>query len=965
MASGKKRKKRASKKAKGKKQTKKAVDTRESLISCSPPDESTDSSRVINSFISKGNIKAALDQAKHYHKQTKSKDSEAILVEVYTARIFEISNKGYFIEAKTLLDLLVNRYHLSDHRFFEINSLIAARNGMMNDLVTPLNDPDISREKRTAIESLIKNELVDLNALAACETLPPGHPLKTGALAFAEAFAEVTRGPVNDNDISLPDISRKSPFAPWKMLIRALESFYRRDDKMCEKYLKAIDPDSAPARLVPAIREMFSENMNKAPGKGAHALVERIHGNRSKVINAFSALEKALAGKHPKKLTKAILSAIDAVRRSCPELVERLKQRISIRAWMNGFNPSAVIKGIKEPSLKNAYYWQLFARASEEKGMLYWACMLWDEFIKHATYEGLFSFDGIELSVIYRHMGDLLNGFSYSEILEMRSQFAGGVYGYYEGQPKNIKDAARGHQLSKLGEYVLFPGDLYRVASTLDPVSDTFRKWLECIEKEDPHWKKSDEVVLAWHKAIPDDTSPLLYLMNSAEKRNALNKALGYLEKAELIDGLHPDVKKARLRLLTSIAIRHLKQKKAHLAKKDFAELEVLPQLNEGDRMGFFVALKFICAMVEDNDDESTRLYDELVEFLGNSITIQMILQSLFDLCGFKKEALVFSVQKHDLPESGDEMAVAVARACMLGDDMGVAGTIPMVCETDLIDIFDEDSCSLNASAIKSIAEAALRVDNYELAYAASGTGLRQQGRVFWSRFLLLRARSLPYWENDRKDDCVSAAIELARRERDMDLIDEAIELRRSGKRSKGMFSIFDGMSDQSVSSMDDDELEDVLEEEKEEYDYPEYNALNSFPGFFGGNDFLDIDDDYDDDYSASEDHDCRNCDAKDCPDRTEDYEPEDMDFNPLNLPPDIPPGFMEMVEEYAEKYGTIPDPEDFFKNHKTRKKMLDIFIGSHFNGKVPSDFLDELLPGFKRESKKSKPKKRRGRGKN
>ena len=117
------------------------------------------------------------------------------------------------------------RCDLSDDRFLGLKNLISIREDRLDDLVQPLQDSGPSQETRASIEKLIKRELVNLNALSDCETLPMSHPLRLGALAASHAFEAVTSGHVEDETFALPEIPRKSPLAPWKMLIRAIPAF--------------------------------------------------------------------------------------------------------------------------------------------------------------------------------------------------------------------------------------------------------------------------------------------------------------------------------------------------------------------------------------------------------------------------------------------------------------------------------------------------------------------------------------------------------------------------------------------------------------------------------------------------------------------------------------------------------------------------------------------------------------------
>ncbi len=84
-----------------------------------------------------------------------------------------------------------------------------------------------------------------------------------------------------------------------------------------------------------------------------------------------------------------------------------------------------------------------------------------------------------------------------------------------------------------------------------------------------------------------------------------------------------------------------------------------------------------------------------------------------------------------------------------------------------------------------------------------------------------------------------------------MDLIDEAIELRREGNGSLFGFSIFGDMMGNGNSSMAPEELEEVLQREKEDAQIPVHSMSSDF--------FNDFDDDL-------EDNQCRHCDAENCP---------------------------------------------------------------------------------------------------
>src|SRR5206468_9044061 len=116
---------------------------------------------------------------------------------------------------------------------------------------------------------------------------------------------------------------------------------------------------------------------------------------------------------------------------------------------------------------------------------------------------------------------------------------------------------------------------------------------------------KAKRVAEAWHKAVPLDMAPILYLMKDAEKRGSFPSALKYLARAERIDSVHTDVRKARLRLMAGNAIRQIQQKKYDAALKEVAAMNELPQSQQGDRPALLAALRYTVNVARGNAEQA------------------------------------------------------------------------------------------------------------------------------------------------------------------------------------------------------------------------------------------------------------------------------------------------------------------------------------------------------------------------
>jgi hypothetical protein len=86
---------------------------------------------------------------------------------------------------------------------------------------------------------------------------------------------------------------------------------------------------------------------------------------------------------------------------------------------------------------------------------------------------------------------------------------------------------------------------------------------------------------------------------------------------------------------------------------------------------------------------------------------------------------------------------------------------------------------------------------------------------------LLLRAQALPAWEFERRRDCIAVATELARRQRDMALVEEAVDLQR-GHGGLGM-DFLDPLDsrDEGAFSRTTEQVNAVLKREKQARTFP------------------------------------------------------------------------------------------------------------------------------------------------
>jgi hypothetical protein len=751
----------------------------------------------IRQLIANGKSKTALDSAKEFHKQHGNADSEILLIDAYLARIRALSDQNLAPEAKSLSALVRERFPSAKERLDALSAAASARGGDLDELLGPLNDPGLSAERRASIEQVIQNQVTDLASLARCAALPPEHGLRKAAAAIDQAFGVATSGPVTDEQIALPEVSHRSPLANWKLLIRAIACFYRNQDQACEEYLAAIRPESAPWRLVPAMRAMLGATPGaKLAAKPAvdlkpaeAALASRTSGSLGELRRALADLNHAFAhAQQPAQVFKAVRAAVRECRQSAPDLLAELRQMVCVRGEVAGLDTERMIVALEGAPRRDAIFFRDLAQELERTGDsedLMRACECWDCFRQEAVREGWFAERGMEVAALYLHMAALLGRMPAKLLREMQRPFGGAV--------------------SRESNYFCFPKELYARACLIDPHPDAFSQWLRWARGNSI--VEAENVAHAWSKALPDAVEPLLFLMEEAEKRNAFPSALSYLSKAERIDAVNSTVRAARLRLLAAAALQHL-QKKPNLAAQRLSEIGVLPQSRQGDRPAFLDAIRVLICLASGDKPGASQALLEVERVLGDGLAAIIFISGC--AASAKRKELVFLPIPNTLPEQQrSHLPASMAKAIALAADIGITRNFRLP-----IEYFDETEAqfprirgSLNVEQIRLLGELGIVSEHPRLAWAASAAGLDRGGPTE-AYFLLLRARALPEGLNDRYEALTAAAAELGRSHRDMEVVSRAVEAGRD-------------LFDEDPLSLTANQARDVLRKEKASPAFP------------------------------------------------------------------------------------------------------------------------------------------------
>ena len=758
----------------------------------------------VRQLIQNGKEKTALDRAKELHKKQHDGASESLLLDAYAARIHSLSRQNLHVEAKALLDLVRERYPGAAIRLATAADSAAAQAGELERLLSPLADPDLPPERRASIEQMVEVNAFDLAAIAACTALPAEHIVRQAAAALHDALVAVTSGPVDDTAIALPQISRRSPLAPWKLLVRAIAAFYRKEDDACRQYLDAINPAAAPARLIPILRQLLAgETKEPLPG-AAGQLIRAVIGGHVALRRSFEQLDAAFHTAETRRTFDSIRTAVRECSTHAPDLLDRLRQHIYVRCAVRNINEKQVCEAIGARPKQDADYLRfcaLMLEHTDDFGTIAAACRHWEAFRSAAVEEGWFPPKGVEVAALYLHMAALLRRIPVD------------VLGDFRRSAASPARKGRGEDC-----YYLQPETLYQRACALDPHTEAFAQWFDWAHVTSR--QSAEQVAKSWHKILPADLEPVLYLMESAERNAAFPTALDYLDRAERIDSLHPEVRTARLRLLARTAVRQLQKKDRVFLEATLDEMAALPQAQQGDRPALIAALRYIAAAAAGNQQRADVHREEAERLLGRAGG-SLLLAGIAAIC--KRVTLAKLRPLRDFSrEERATLPVTLPRVYTLLRDICADWAIPSGWVTDAFRQFPQVRDRMDARQLQGLGQVALSVPNLPLVYSISAAGL-DRGGASEAAFLLLRALSLQHEDEMRSAICTTAAATLARHAGNMDLVAEAFEFLRDGL-------------DQNDLTLTLEQAHDVLRKEKAAPKFPrgrergpDYSAYSEF----------------------------------------------------------------------------------------------------------------------------------------
>jgi hypothetical protein len=713
----------------------------------------------VQALLARGKTRDAVEAARQLYKATRALEAEALLVDAYEARIRALMAGGMPREARELAALVVERHPGTRARILPLVHESAARaGGDPGPVLAALASADAAG--RRALEDTLRRVLIDPRAVAGHPALSDGDPLREGARVVSELFTAVTTGPLAGGALARLDvIPRQSPLAPWKLLIRAIDAYYRGADAAVLANLAAVPADSAPARLVPVLRCLAGDTSVDAAGRRSlaeRALLDRVSGGRARFRLRLADLARALGDNDQRQATEVVRDLAEAASGAPPAFRATFIATI-LTHWIRlDLDPDPLLSALVRARVDVDAMRQL-ALSYERAGVWEAAVAAWDSYLTVARRIGAVPLEGRLTSRVLLHMAGLLP----SEIDEVLDLVA----------------ADDEEDLDRLIRAGVVPECLDRArllerAREADPRPDVFRALVA-------HWtprdaRRAESAAEAWRTRHPRDLEPLFYLADAAERRGAHRKALDLLAQAEAIDRVHPDVRRRRFRILLSSAERRLQEGRVDVARRDIDRLAGASAAAEGDRPAYLGALRWAAACREGDTASAETLEAELARRLASPVLLDLLLVSVATHLGLEPPpSRRASAAEAALDAPRLQAIEGLARAA----DLLFGLERPLTLPAELLARIEVNPRGAPPGQLHSLCTIGLRLDRPSLAYAAAGAGLALESALT-HRFLLARGRALAaapgLAEHARARQCLRAARAAAARLRDTETLREA-----------------------------------------------------------------------------------------------------------------------------------------------------------------------------------------------
>ncbi len=705
----------------------------------------------LEELLAKRDTRGAVDAAKQLVREQPGAASEELAVRAYTARIRELIDEGLGREAAALGSVVRERFpaHTSSCGSLLDDARLAG--GDFDAILKELGDAP--EERRAALEERLLPWIADPATIARSTLLEPDDALAREARVVLEVFEIVTARLATPEELAaLSEIRRRSPFASWKLLIRAIDAFHRNEDDRVAANVAAIDARSPAARAGHVLTELIAGRQKPGRNFAAERLSDRISGGRATIAARLRAIESAANDDDRRRLREEVRELAKTFDTLTP--YEREQVRMTLVPFCGiHFGPEQVAAMLRiEERAIPLYGTLLTERAGSPFSAVAWV-----------VYAEL------------RLQSKEIEPWQAAEIYLHALSVGGDVDDEFV-----CRDPTHGHPVEEM------PLDTKTVVEKIiatRPAPSVLARLGPYLDQLPP--KEESRVLKAWRKADSEAAEPLVRLLGMAEHEQSYGEVAALIRDGDRLKIIDPEYARLRLRLSFRRAEELLAARKRGAAAVLLDEIAARPEALGEDESTYLLALQWAAATPDKAGELLTALARRGVaaEIILAEVTASLELQ--FPMPASKPPA-------SEMLE-GFRKATGALRA--VGSP---AKNITWIVERAAAQMEAATEAQLIA-----LGDAAIDHRMFELAWTVSSAGLQLPGPRL-HRFLLQRAVVLLTGFRDLRGASLAldASATLARRANDHDAVARAVD-------------IGDILALHVLTDMEDDEVESVVDSER------------------------------------------------------------------------------------------------------------------------------------------------------
>jgi tetratricopeptide (TPR) repeat protein len=325
--------------------------------------------------------KVALEAAKALAKAAPGAETDALLFDAYIARAEELARTGFRAESLELLGFVKTRFPAGAATVDRLSPTVEAAAGDIDALLRRLADPALTDDRRAPLLQLLGKSVRDPADVAESKALPRDHPIRIEASRVAALLERVAREPIDPRDQAFTSLPRRSPFLPFVLLARAIDAAFRGNVAEVDRIVGRIPSDTAPARLAASLSAIASRRMPDHLTEADRRLVTAVLGIEHGLSRDLVRLEQMIEEEDDRRAARLVEEVAARIRTTAPALFPEFR-RLLTTAWFGLDLPLELISRIIDPAGRDhSEYCRVMALAFEDEQNPGEAVKVWDSWL--------------------------------------------------------------------------------------------------------------------------------------------------------------------------------------------------------------------------------------------------------------------------------------------------------------------------------------------------------------------------------------------------------------------------------------------------------------------------------------------------------------------------------------------------------------------------------------------------------